>query len=117
MMMTENNEVIFFAAINKSKAYFHTHNEEIKTQICNVMTDNYLKIQGFTPNSVKFLNLSSNLLNSNIEITFCIKQLYEEYLSFLVEHSNVTYDDKLKIKKYLIKQYLTKNHKLEKNQI
>ena len=108
MMITENNEIIFFAAINKSKAYFHTHNEEIKSQICNVMTDNYLKIQGFTPNSVKYLNLSSYLLNSNIEITFCIKQLYEEYLNYLVENSNVTYDDKLKIKKYLIKQYLTK---------
>ena len=106
IMRNENNEIYFITSISKDYAYYHTNHIQENTQYCYILTNKLLYIQNFTANGVSFLSLSSGVINNNIEITFFIKQLHEEYLQIAIEYNNqLTSEEKLKIKRKIIKKY------------
>ena len=106
IMRNENNEIYFIASISKDYAYFHTNHIQENNQYCYILTNKFLYIQNFTANAVSFLGLSSGVINNNIEITFFIKQFHEEFLQIVIEYNNqLTNEEKLKIKRNILKKY------------
>ena len=61
--------------------------------IC-ILTDTKFIIQSFTPNSIEFLGINSNLINSNYNITKYIKEFQEEIYSYSLQ-SNADYNFEL----------------------
>ena len=107
IFQNENNEIYFIGSISKDYAFFHTNHNQENFQYCYVLTNNLLYIQNFTANAVSYLGLSSGVINNNIEITFFIKQFYEEFLQIAIEYNNqLSSEQKIKIKRnILIKKY------------
>ena len=70
-------------------------NEE---QIVNILVDNELIVQNFTPNAPKLLCLDSSAINNNLEITEFIKEYKEELIKEIDK-----YEENKENKKYLKK--------------
>ena len=73
-------------------------NEE---QIVNILVDNELIIQNFTPNAPKLLCLDSSAINNNLDITDFIKEFKEELYKEIDK-----YEENKENKKYLKKMKL-----------
>ena len=103
IIQTENNELFFVGSISKDLAYYHTNYNQENIQYSYILTNKNLIIQNFTANAVTYLGLSSGVINNNIEITFFIKQFYEEFLQIAIECNNqLTPEQKLKIKRNIL---------------
>ena len=104
ILLSETNEYFFIASIAKEHVFFNTYNKE-KTEIskkCCVLTNPCLLIQNFTPNAFDILGLTSYAINSNIEITFSIKQLYEEFLQIVSESNEQSLEKKYELKRTVL---------------
>ena len=71
-VQTEEGEHIFVMNIIKQKCFPHTKNKKNEKPLCCVLTDNHFIIQTFTPNAQDFLGLTSQDIDSGINITSCI---------------------------------------------
>ncbi len=105
IIKNENNELFFIAIFQRDDFFYHTnHKNEIKPYSI-IMTDKELKIKYFNVNSINMLGINLNLLNSEIEIIYFIEQLYEEYLTFLINNENISPEKRLEVKIKLIKKF------------
>ncbi len=102
LYQSEFNEQYFIASINRESSFFHTNNEQKRKNICYILTDLYLIIQNYTPNTSSILDISSDMMNNNIEITYYIKQLYQDFLRYAVNMGELTPQQKLNLKKKII---------------
>ena len=82
---TEDSDLAYIIVLEKKKNYLNEQYEVSKTAC--ILTDNNLIIQTFTADCVELLGLSSNIINSNYEITSFIKQFNEE-LQNMISASN-----------------------------
>ncbi len=98
ILQTDNHELYFIASLSKSSAFFHTAHINNNELSCYILTNKNLFITNFTPNSIAFLGISSDLLNKNVEITYFIKQFYEDFLSLAIEGKELTFEEKLNLK-------------------
>ena len=111
LIHTENNELFFACSVLKESAFYHTNNNGKNDQICYIMTNKNLIIQNFSANGISYLGLSSTVINNNVEITYFIKQFYEDFLQLAIENGQLTSEQKLKIKKNILnKKYKTQNN-------
>ena len=111
LIYTENNELFFACSISKESAFYHTNNNGKNDQICYIMTNKNLIIQNFSANAVSYLGLSSTVINNNVEITYFIKQFYEDFLQLAIENGQLTSEQKLNLKKNILnKKYKTQNN-------
>ena len=104
IILNENNECFFIASISKEHVFYNTYNKN-NTEIikqCIVLTNPYLLIQNFTPNAFDILGLTSEAINSNIEITYFIKQFYEEFLQIASECYEQNLEKKYELKKSIL---------------
>ena len=102
LFQTETDENIFITKLWQEKCSFSSSTKST----CFLITNNLLKIQYFTPNAITLLGLTSSLINSNIEITEYIKQFYEEFLKYIVDHQQHTPEEKMQLKRaILIKKF------------
>ncbi len=109
LINTEFNEIFFVSSFSKDSVFFHTNNPEEKENICYIITNKYLFIQNFTPNAVSYLGLTSSILNNDVEITFFIKQFYEDFLNISIENEQLNSEQKLNLKKKILnKKYKIK---------
>ena len=99
---TEYNEQYFIASFSRESSFVHTNNEHNKKQTCYILTDNHLIIKYFTPNSPLFLGITSDVINNNIEITYYIKEIYQDFLKIAFETGELTSIQKLNLKKKII---------------
>ena len=108
LYQSEYNEQFFIASFNKESSFYHTNTENNKAPVCYILTDLHLIIQHFTPNTSLYLGISSEMMNNNIEITYYIKQLYQEFLKYAIIMGELTPAQKLNIKrKIILKNYET----------
>jgi len=106
LYQSEFNEQYFIASLNKESSFYHTNNELKRKNIYYILTDLYLIIQNYTPNTSSILDISSDMMNNNIEITYYIKQLYQDFLKYAVNMGELTFQQKLNLKKkILLKNY------------
>ena len=110
ILFTENNEYLFVASISKDHVFYNTCNNETNEipKYCIVLTNQCLLIQNFTPNAFDILGLTSNAINSNFEITFFIKQFYEEFLQFASENEQTILENRLEIKRNILSKKFKK---------
>ena len=83
-VQTEENELVYILDLSKKKYMnrdFYEDNENVKNQMCCILTDNNFIIQTFTSNCIELLGLHSNIINSNQDITSFIKQFNSELQS------------------------------------
>ena len=105
IIKNENNELFFIAIFQRDDFFYHTnHKTEIKPYSI-IMTDKELKIKYFNADSINMLGINLNLLNSEIEIIYFIEQIYEEYLTFLINNENVSLEKRLEVKIKLVKKF------------
>ena len=104
LIHTENHEIYFAASISKEHVFYHTNNINTinKEQTCYIMTNNKLIIQNFSANAISYLGLNSGVINNNVEITYLIKQFYEDFLRAAVENGQLTPEQKLCLKKNIL---------------
>ena len=109
----ENYNPIFFGKINYDFININLSlNDKINMNIFPdrdflIITNEKLLIQNFTSNCLNNLQLDNNMINSNIEISFFIKELSEDFLNKIYENPN---ENPLKTKILLIHQkYLKQN--------
>ena len=111
LIHTENNELFFACSVLKESAFYHTNNNGKNDQICYIMTNKNLIIQNFSANGISYLGLSSTVINNNVEITYFIKQFYEDFLQLAIENGQLTSEQKLSLKKNILnKKYKTPNN-------
>lgn len=79
-------------------------NPTINSIDCFVLTNNDLIIQHFTPNSVFYLDLDSQSINSTIEITEYIKEFNEDFLNLMVDLEDKSPEKKLAVKLGVLKR-------------
>ena len=110
ILFTENNEYLFVSSISKDHVFYNTCNNDKNEfpKYCIVLTNQYLLIQNFTPNAFNILGLTSNVINSNFEITFFIKQFYEEFLQIASEKEQTIIENKLEIKRNILNKKFKK---------
>ena len=109
ILQTENNELYFIGAVSKNSAFFHTAHIDNNKPSCYILTNKHLLITNFTPNSISFLGISSDLINNNVEITFFIKQFYEDFLSLVIEGKELTSEEKLNLKTTILNKKYKKS--------
>ena len=102
LINTEFNEIFFVSSFSKDSVFFHTNIPEEKENICYIITNKSLFIQNFTPNAVSYLGLTSSILNNDVEITFFIKQFYEDFLNISIENEQLNSEQKLNLKKKIL---------------
>ena len=103
VLETEDNNIFFIAAINKEYVYYNTKTMKDINQYCCVLTDTKLVIRNFTPNSVTFLGIDSTFINAGIEISFFIRQFYEEMIFRMnKKDEKLSPEQKMKIKKNIL---------------
>ena len=108
LYQSEYNELFFISSISRDNSFYHTNNDHNKQQSCCILTDTHLIIKNFTPNSSIILGITSDMMNNNIEITYYIRDIYEEFLKLAVEMGQLTPQQKLNLKKNIImKNYST----------
>ena len=98
LIQTETDENIFISRLWQDKCSFSSSAKST----CFLITNNLLKIQYFTPNAITLLGISSNMINSNIEITEFIKQFYEEFLKYILDHQQHTPEEKMQLKRIIL---------------
>ena len=102
LFQTETDEIFFIARLWQDKCSFSSSTKST----CFLITNNLLKIQYFTPNAITLLGITSNMINSTIEITEYIKQFYEEFLKYIVDHQQHSPEEKMQLKRaILIKKF------------
>ena len=74
-------------------------NEE---QIVNILCDNELIVQNFTPNAPKLLSLDSSAINNNLDITDFIKEFNDEFYRELDKYEDIKESNWKVIKKIKI---------------
>ena len=85
LVQTEESELVYIVEINRNYNYIGELNENFNKNdnnnenICCILVDNNLKIKAFTSNCVDILKLNSNIINSNYDISYFIKQLNDDY--------------------------------------
>ena len=92
-VQTDEGELVYVIEFSNKKTpntKINEENDNNKAQLCYVLTNNNLIIQTFTSNCVELLGLSSNIINSNYDITSFIKQFNDE-LQFIISNSNKEY--------------------------
>ena len=105
---TEYNDKYFVASISRESSFYHTFHDLNKKKTCYILTDLHLIIKNFTPNTSFLIGVSSDIMNNNIEITYYIRELYEEFLKLAVEINELKPYKKLMLKKkILIKKFST----------
>ena len=107
IIKNENNELFFIGIFQRDNFFYHTNHKYEMKPYSLIMTDRELKIKYFNVNSIDMLGINLNLLNSEIEIIYFIEQLYEEFLTFLINNENVSHEKRLEIKTKLIKKFFT----------
>ena len=88
LVQTEDGEHIYIVDIIRSSSFPTSWNELGEDPSCCVLTDRNFIIQSFTADCCDILGLSTNLINSNFEITSCIVQFNEDVLKYLRDHNN-----------------------------
>lgn len=88
LVQTEDGEHIYIVDIIRSSSFPTSWNEMGEDPSCCVLTDRNFIIQSFTADCCDILGLSTNLINSNFEITSCIVQFNEDVLKYLRDHNN-----------------------------
>jgi len=81
LVQTEESDLVYVVEfIRKNNIYTDLveENENDKSQLFCILTDNNFIIQTFTSNCVEYLGLNSKIINSNYDITNFIKQIKEE---------------------------------------
>ena len=102
----ENNETFFVASVKKP-SYKKPKEQNLLNKIV-LLTNTQLHIQNFTANAISLLKLNSIMIKNNFEITYFIKQLYDDYLNSAMEISEINYEKKLELKRNIIeKKYNT----------
>ena len=88
-VQTEDSDLAYVVDFSEKKNYYNDLNINPidKNEIACVLTDNNLIIQTFTANCVELLELNSNIINSNYEITSFIKQFNDE-LQYMIASNN-----------------------------
>ena len=110
LYQSEYNEQFFIGSISRDSSFYHTNNDHNKKQTCYILTDNHLIIKNFTPNSSIILGITSDMMNNNIEITYYIRDIYEQFLKLAIEMGQLTPEQKLNLKKkIIIKNYSNPN--------
>ncbi len=101
---TDSRENLWILKVLKFTSFFSPNEKNVNANIPYiVLTNELLVIQNFSGNCIKlFGNKFSNLINS-CEVTSFIKEFHEEYLRFSVENENNSYEERLKIKRDIIK--------------
>lgn len=100
LIVTESQGISFIAKMNSEQL----RNSSDQSSSCYLLTNNNFIIQHFTVNAVSMLGMTSNALNNAMDITGFIKQLYEDFLQEAVEKEDLTPDDKIAIKRYIVNQ-------------
>ena len=111
LVQTEESELVYIAEINKNNSYIgelkENFNENKDDNICCILTDNFFKIKTFTSNCIDILKISSNIINSNYDVTTFIKQINDDVQTDLTltnkdctdyDINNATYDENLYMK-------------------
>jgi len=88
LVQTEDGEHIYIVDIIRSSSFPTSWNEFGEEPPCCVLTDKNFIIQSFTADCCDTLGLSTNLINSNFEITSCIVQFNDDVLNNLREKSH-----------------------------
>ena len=88
LVQTEDGEHIYIVDIVRSSSFPTSWNEFGEEPSCCILTDKNFIIQSFTADCCDTLGLSTNLINSNFEITSCIVQFHEDVLNYLRDHNN-----------------------------
>ena len=78
LVQTEDGEHIYIVDIVRSSSFPTSWNEFGEEPSCCILTDKNFIIQSFTADCCDTLGLSTNLINSNFEITSCIVQFNED---------------------------------------
>ena len=140
-VQNEGNEFIYIVEVTKIKDFqdILEKNEENDLK-CVILTDENFYIQTFTPNCVNYLKINDSYINANYNIINYIKQLKNEYLKKINEvikvyslnttiknysfqenndsqnnkviYDSISYLEKKKLKKDLIENYSTDQHKI-----
>lgn len=100
LIVTESHGISFIAKMNCEQ--LSTINNQSST--CYLLTNNTFIIQNFTVNSVNLLGMNSYALNNAIDVTGFIKQVYEDFLQEALEKEELTFEDKIAIKRHIINQ-------------
>ena len=111
LLQTENHELYFISSLSKSSSFFHTAHISNDEPSCYILTNKNLFINNFTANAISFLGITSDLINNNVEITYFIKQFYEDFLSLVIEGKTLSSEEKLNLKTSI----LNKNYKKSAN--
>ena len=107
LYQSEYFEQYFISSFSKDISFFNTNNDENKDQKCYILTDLNLIIQNFTANSTSILNIKSDMIDNNIEITYYIQQFYDEFLINYNENKNMTLEEKMILKRKILKKFST----------
>ena len=80
-----------------------TQQSNTNNQVCIILTNNSFIIQNFTANAISLLGLSSNYINSTIDICACIKQFHEELFKYMINSEVVlSAEDKNVLKREIV---------------
>ena len=103
-IQTDARDNLWILKVSKFTSYFSSNENNSKGNLpFIVLTNDIFIIQNFSGNCIQlFGNKFSNLINS-CDITSFIKEFHEEYLRFSVENENHSYEERLKIKRHIIK--------------
>ena len=103
---TDSSQFLWILKVLKYKSYFSSKDNNTNGVIPYIiLTNNHFIIQNFTSNCVKLFGTHfSNLINT-CDITSFIKEFHEDYLRLTIEIESPSYEERLKIKKEIIKVY------------
>lgn len=97
LIFTEQLGISFIAKVISDK-----YATSEKNSSCYLLTNNRLIIQNFTVNSVNMLGITSYSMNNTVEITKFIKQFNEELLKTVLDNEELSFEQKLAIKRQII---------------
>ena len=102
-IQTDSSQFLWILKVLKYTSYFSSKDNSHGIIPYIVLTNNNFIIQNFTSNCIKLFGTNfSNLINS-CDITSFIKEFHEEYLRLTVENDISSYEDRLKLKRKIIK--------------
>ena len=96
LVQTEESDLVYIVEfIRKNNIYTDLveENENDKSQLFCILTDNNFIIQTFTSNCVESLGLNSKIINSNYDITNFIKQFKEELQAMISNNKDSGIDN------------------------
>ena len=103
-IQTDLSQSLWILKVLKYTSYFSSKNKYLNgIAPYVVLTNNHFIIQNFTSNCIKLFGTHfSNLINT-CDITLFIKEFHEEYLRLTLENESVSYEERIKIKRKIIK--------------